>query len=116
MVWTGTVHNGEGDRAMAREKVAQPKSQGPVWEWFMGDPTTVEGAEIARDYYLDLASQQYFAAEALWNRAAQLKNAHKYGEGDDLSTRAQEIHEQGQQAEHVDAERMIALVQALKGR
>ena len=82
----------------------------------MGDPATVEGAEIARDYYLDLATHHYLAAEALWNRAARLKDAHKYGEGDDLSTHAQEIHEQGQQAEHVDAERMIALLQAFKGR
>ena len=82
----------------------------------MPDPTTEEGAEIARDYYLDLATQHYLAAEELWNRAARLKDAHKYGEGDDLSTHAQEIHEQGQKAEHVDAERMIALLQALKSR
>lgn len=102
---------------MARKKTSKPTPpKRPVWEWFMDDPTTEEGAEIARDYYLDLATQQYLAAEALWNRAARLKDAHKYDEGDRLSTHAQEIHEQGQQAEHVDAERMIALLQALKGR
>ena len=82
----------------------------------MADPTTVEGAEIARDYYLELATQQYSAAQGLWNRAAAMKDVGKYNECEDVSTQAQEIHEEGQHAEHVDAERMITILQTLKGR
>ena len=117
MVWTGTGHNGEGNGTMARKKAATAtETVRPVWEWFMGDPTTEEGAEIARDYYGEVADAHYREAEALWNRAARLNNAGKYNESETLSYQAQEIHEQGQHAEHVDQERMIALLQALKGR
>ena len=117
MAWTGTGHNGEGNGTMARKKTSQPTPpKRPVWEWFMDDPTTEEAAEIARDYYGEVADSHYREAAALWNTAARLNNAGKYNESETLSYQAQEIHEQGQHAEHVDQARMIALLQALKGR
>ena len=82
----------------------------------MPDPTTEEGAEIAREYFFELANRKYRLAESLRDQSAKLKNAGDFIAGDDLEFQAQEIHEEGQQAEHVDAERMIALLQALKSR
>lgn len=90
--------------------------QSPVWTTSMGDPKTEDQIYAALNYYLDLATNKYLAAAAMWNRSAELKNKGNFKEAEQLDYEAQEIHDEGEHAEHVDAERILGIRKRLTGR